>query len=66
MRKMSKSGQNICVSKYNNKCLKKNLFLDPYFQYCKYSHTSKHFAYLYIVGSHSIFKQENRYKRNST
>ena len=45
---MSQLGlEHLCVSKIS-KCLN-SLFLDPYFQYCKYSHASKLFAYLYIL-----------------
>ena len=40
-------GQNIIV---NVSKLLKPLFLDLYFQYCKYSHASKLFVYLYLVG----------------
>ena len=32
----------------NNKKDPKQLFLDPYFEYCKYSHASKRFVYLYL------------------
>ena len=47
MCKMSQSDWNIYERQltivYVIKCLKP-LFLDPYFQYCKYSHTSKLFC----------------------
>ena len=51
MPNMSHSGwknyacQNIIVNV--SKCMEP-LFLDPYVQYCKYSHASKFFVYLYI------------------
>ena len=47
MRKTSRLGWNINIIIMNVSKHMKALFLDPYFQYCKYSNSSKLFVYLY-------------------
>ena len=58
MHKMSQSGWNIYVCQKIMVHVRKRLkplFLDPFFQYCKYSHASKVFVYLCGVISISIW-----------